>query len=327
MRFEGFAGNDRAKALVSAAVDGGRLPHALLIEGPKGSGKKMLASLIARAAVCTSPDRPCGVCAQCRKAQTGHTDITWLRSDGTAKSLSVDTIRKLRDRTAVKPNEAAYKVAVIADADVMNVQAQNALLKILEEPPSYMVFIITAESRTRFLPTVQSRCVCVSLLGVEEQTALAVLKERLPDRTDDELLTRIRLFSGCIGAVLDSIGDEEFMRTIDVIERIAAAITSPDELDLMKATAPLEKDKVLTDAVLSGLKTVFRDALTLSAGGQKTVGVSPEAAQKLKTMLSQKKLIACLDVVDGLAVSRTRNMNQTLLITLLCARLRVAAGR
>jgi len=327
MRFDGFAGNDQAKSLVGAAVDRRRLPHALLIEGPRGSGRKMLASIIAQAAVCTAQERPCGVCAQCRKAQTGHPDITWLRGDGTAKSLRVDVIRELREQTAVKPNEAAFKVAVIADADAMNVQAQNALLKILEEPPSYMLFIITAESRTRFLPTVQSRCVCVSLLGVEENTALSVLRSRLPEEDEAGLLTRVRLFSGCIGAVLDSIGDDEFTHTIDIISDIAAAVVSPAELDLMKATAPLEKDKPLTDAVLSGLKTVFRDALALSAGGTKTVSVAPKIAKKLATSLSQKRLVSCLEAVEEMAVSRLRNMNQTLLITLLCARLRAAAGR
>ncbi len=327
MRFEGFVGNDQAKALVGAAVDGHRLPHALLIEGPSGSGRKLLASIVAAAAVCTADNKPCGVCAACRKAQTGHPDITWLRGNGMPKSLSVDVIRDLREQTAVKPNEAVNKVAVIADADCMNVQAQNALLKILEEPPSYMKFILTVKSRTVLLPTVQSRCMCVSLLGVTENEALGVLKAQYPDTEESELLSRIRLFSGCIGAVKDSFGDETFAQTIAIVTQIAMAITSPTELDLMKATAPMEKDKPLTDAVLSGLKSVLRDALVMSAGGETTVGVAPAASKELSGMLTQKRLVACLETVEELTVSRTRNMNQSLLITLLCARLRAASGR
>lgn len=327
MRFEEFAGNEQAKALLSAAVDGDRLPHALLIEGPAGSGKRMLAHLFAKAAVCTAGEKPCGVCAQCLKAETGHPDIMLLQGDGSAKSLSVATIRELREQAAVVPNEAAHKVAIIADADCMNAQAQNALLKILEEPPSYMLFVLTAKSRTAFLPTVQSRCVCVSVLGVTEQQALPVLREKLPDLSEDDLIARIRLFSGCIGAVLSSASDDGFTKTIEHIGAVAAAITAPQELVLMKATAPLEKDKALTDAVLSGVRLVLRDALTLAAGGTQTVSVAPETAKKLAQTLTNRQLLACLSVIAELITARARNMNQALLITLLCARLRAAAGR
>ena len=327
MRFERFVGNEQAKALLSAAIDSGRLPHAILIEGPAGSGKRMLAQLIAKAAVCTDPDKPCGACAQCMKAHTGHADISVLQGDGSAKSLSVATIRELREQAAVVPNEAAHKVAIIADADCMNVQAQNALLKILEEPPSYMVFILTAKSRTAFLPTVQSRCVCVSVLGVTEQEALPVLRDKLPDLSERDLIDRIRLFSGCIGAVIDSASEDGFGKTIEHIKAVGAAIIAPQELVLMKAAAPLEKDKPLTDAVLSGVRLVLRDALTLAVGGTVTVSVAPDTARTLATALTDRQLLACTAVVAQLTEARSRNMNQALLITLLCARLRAAAGR
>ena len=327
MRFEQFVGNEQAKTLLSAAIDSGRLPHAILIEGPAGSGKRMLAQLIAKAAVCTASDKPCGVCAQCLKAQTGHVDITVLQGDGSAKSLNVATIRELREQAAVVPNEASHKVAIIADADCMNVQAQNALLKILEEPPSYMVFILTAQSRTAFLPTVQSRCVCVSVLGVNEHEALPVLRDKLPDLSERDLVDRIRLFSGCIGAVIDSASEDGFGKTIEQIKAVSAAILAPQELALMKATAPLEKDKLLTDAVLSGVRLVLRDALTLAAGGTTTISVAPDTARTLARTLTDRQLLACSAVVAELMEARLRNMNQALLITLLCARLRAAAGR
>lgn len=327
MRFESFVGNASAKAMLAAAVDGGRMPHALLIEGPAGSGKRMLAHLFAKAAVCTAQEKPCGVCAQCLKAETGHADITVVQGDGSAKSMSVATIRELREQASVVPNEASHKVVILADADCMNVQAQNALLKILEEPPSYMLFVLTARSRAAFLPTVQSRCVCVSLFGVTEQEALPILRERLPEHTNEELLARVRLFSGCIGAVLDSASDETFSKTIACIEQVSSAIVAPLELDMLKACAALEKDKPLTDAVLSGVQLVLRDALALAAGGTQTVSVAPEIAQKLARTLTDRQLLACIRVVSDMAAARLRNMNQALLITLLGARLRAAAGR
>ncbi|MBQ3069874.1 MAG: ATP-binding protein [Clostridia bacterium] len=328
MRWDGFVGNESAKAQLGAAVDSGRLPHALLIEGPRGSGKRTLARLFAKAAVCTAQGQiPCGVCAQCRKADTGHPDITELTGDGSAKSLSVAVIRELREQTAVVPNEATHKVAILADADCMNVQAQNALLKILEEPPPYMLFVLTVQSRTQLLTTVQSRCVCVSLLGVSEQEALSVLSPRFPSLTTEDLAMRIRLFSGCIGAVADSVEEDSFAGTVERIRRIGEALTAVNELELMRATAPLEKDKPLTDAVLGGLRLVLRDALALAAGGQVTVSVAPAEAKRLADSFTQRRLHETLAVLDELIVSRKRNMNQTLLITLLCARLRAATGR
>ena len=209
----------------------------------------------------------------------------------------------------------------------MNVQAQNALLKILEEPPSYMVFILTAKSRTAFLPTVQSRCVCVSVLGVTEHEALPVLRDKLPDLSERDLIDRIRLFSGCIGAVIDSASEDGFGKTIEQIKAVSAAVLAPQELVLMKATAPLEKDKSLTDAVLSGVRLVLRDAITLAAGGTATISVAPDTAKTLATALTDRQLLACTAVITELMDARSRNMNQALLITLLCARLRAAAGR
>lgn len=327
MQWGSFVGNDQAKAQLAAAVDGRRLPHALLIEGPRGSGKRTLAARFAMAAVCTEADRPCGRCAQCLKATTGHPDITVIQGDGSAKSMSVHLIRELREQAAVVPNEASHKVFIFADADCMNVQAQNALLKILEEPPSYMLFVLTVQSRTQLLPTVQSRCVSVSLLGVSEQEAMTVLRERFPEAGEDDLLKRIRLFSGCIGAAADSMEDDDFGKTIERIRQVSEAIVAPDELALLTATAPLEKDKALTEAALGGVRLVLRDALTSAAGGKAFVSVAPEAATLLASKLTQKQLVACLAQIDELIASKKRNMNQTLLITLLCARLRAATGR
>ncbi len=328
MRWDGFVGNDGAKAQLGAAVDSGRLPHALLIEGPRGSGKRTLAKLFAKAAVCTDGGQvPCGACAQCRKAETGHPDIMMAEGDGSAKSLSVAIIRDLREQTAVLPNEARHKVLIIADADCMNVQAQNALLKILEEPPPYMLFVLTVQSRTQLLPTVQSRCVCVSLLGASEQEALSVLVPRFPSLSTEELTMRIRLFSGCIGAVADSVEEDSFSKTIEHIRRVSEAIASVNELELLRATAPLEKDKPLTDAVLSGVRLVLRDAMVITAGGKTAVSVSPSSAALLARSFTPRRLHDALAVIEELILSRKRNMNQTLLITLLCARLRAVTGR
>ena len=122
MNFESFAGNPEAKAQLSAAVDGGHFPHALLLEGPAGSGKRMLAALLAKAAVCVAPagEKPCGACSGCLKAAAGaHPDIRTEGGDGAARSFHIDTVRELRDSAYMLPNEAPRRVMILAEAQGM----------------------------------------------------------------------------------------------------------------------------------------------------------------------------------------------------------------
>jgi DNA polymerase-3 subunit delta' len=174
MHFGDFAGNAQAKKLLAADIDAGRFPHALLIEGEAGSGRRTLARILARAAVCrSSAERPCGMCDACRKSE--HPDITLYGDEGSI--LSVDTIRSLRQEAYVLPNESAYRVMLLAGAQSMTPQAQNALLKILEEPPRHVLFILTCENRTQLLETIRSRCVCVTLGAVDWDEAMHRLNQ------------------------------------------------------------------------------------------------------------------------------------------------------
>lgn len=337
MQFPGFVGNDEVKKQLSADMDGGRFPHALLLEGPAGSGRRTLARLLARAAVCSGSDpRPCGDCPACRKALAGgHPDILEAGGDGAARSFHIDTIRALREGAYVQPNEAPRRVLLLAGAHNMTEQAQNALLKILEEPPPHLLFILTCENRSEMLSTIQSRTVCLTLGGVSEVEALPLLKERLPAAGEEELRRALALFGGVIGPVLNSVANGGFRRVLDRIPAAALGVTAASEIDLLRLAAGLEKDKEAADGLLGGLKLVFRDALALRCGGSGETGgakaallsASPETADKLSRTLTRQQLMALIDTVEGLQQARLRNMNQTLFSTLFCARLRAAAGR
>ena len=325
MQLTSFAGNASIKKRLAADIDAGHYPHALLIEGPLGSGRRTLARLVARAALCRHEDaaaRPCGTCAACLK--TTPPDLTELGGDGAI--LSVDAIRRLREDAFLLPNESAYRVMILAEAQTMTPQAQNALLKILEEPPAHLLFILTCDARTSLLETIRSRCVCLTLAPTTWEEAEPVLTARLPKESPDELRRAHSLFGGCIGQVIDGIGDGTFRQVLDLTPRFATAIVAPTEGELLELTASLEKEKQLTAGVLSGLSLILRDALACQYGGTTTLSTAPEAAAQMASRLTARRIVALMEQVEYLQFALSRNMNNTLFLTRLCACLRKAAG-
>ena len=156
MRIELVGQGDKMEHLMRS-VQAGRIVHALLFTGPRGSGKKTAANLFAQAIFCTGADRPCGVCPACKRVQAGvHPDLHRVVPEKNA--IRVDAIRELIDALSMRPYEGGYHVAIIEQADRMNPSAQNALLKTLESPVGDVMFFLISDTPGALLPTVVSRC-------------------------------------------------------------------------------------------------------------------------------------------------------------------------
>lgn len=167
LRFDGFEGGGEIRESLSFAFSGERMPHAVILEGEPGSGTDRLAAILAGAAVCLSGgDKPCGRCSGCIKAQAGsHPDILTLNGDENPRAFPVDAIRQIRSDAYVRPNEAPRKVFVLLGVQNMSEISQNALLKILEEPPENVLFVLTTVSAAALLPTVRSRAQLFPVAG------------------------------------------------------------------------------------------------------------------------------------------------------------------
>ena len=168
---------------LSGAREDGRLPHACLISAPTREAALKEARRLAAAAVCSGEGaRPCGRCRDCRKAEAGiHPDVITVSrlTDDKGKqrtAITVDQIRALSADAVVLPNEAARKVYILDEAETMNPAAQNAALKLLEEPPADAVFLLCTVNPLLLLPTVRSRCAHVSVGGGEQDAADEAVK-------------------------------------------------------------------------------------------------------------------------------------------------------
>lgn len=170
---------------IRAAADRGAVHHALLLTGPKGSGKGELARFIAAAMECQAPQgRPCGVCPACRKVFAGiHPDVIAVR-DEERKLLSVDTVRQVCADAYIRPNEGTRKVYVFEDCGQLDGRCQDILLKTVEEGPRYAAFLFLSENAAAILTTIRSRCVELKLRGSEEAEENSEMVDRAVELGD-----------------------------------------------------------------------------------------------------------------------------------------------
>lgn len=327
MKFNDFIGNEKIIEQLGTLMESGRFPHALVFEGEQGIGKKTLARLFAQALVCRGNDKPCGECAQCNKAvQKIHPDIFEYIPSGTANSFHVDTVRQIIDDAYIKPNEADFKVYILADAHCMNASAQNALLKILEEPPSYVVFILTAVSKSSLLSTVLSRSVVVSLEGVNVDDGARYIVSHSENIDFATAKKTLETFNGNIGKTVESLQDSKASELIGVCNDMCRALVEKSEFDLLTACSAFQKDRQGIVFACDLLKNIFRDAL-LAGSTSEYISGQQETAQYLKSNLTRQKILRLINTCDELKQMALMNANNALLITKICYSLSEAVGR
>ena len=241
MGFEGLLGNERLKENLRSSINRGRISHFYLISGPEGAGKRTLARLLAAAILCRGEDKPCRSCPSCRKVLgAGHPDFITI-DDPEKKTVPVDLVRQARSDIYIQPNEADRKIYLFPRAHDMAEPSQNALLKILEEPPAYGVFILLTNNPQKLLPTVRSRCTELALTGLPETTLRQTLAARFPQAEPDMLSAAISRSGGYLGqamALLES-GTELPPQTRAFLEAYAAR----SAYGLVQALVPMEKYK------------------------------------------------------------------------------------
>jgi DNA polymerase-3 subunit delta' len=180
VRFADVIGHERAVARLRAAA-AERTPHALLVLGPAGAGKRALADAFTARLLCAAPagDDACGVCAHCTRLASGtHPDLHVVARDEERRDIRIEQVRELVRWLGLQPLMAARKIAIVDGAHELNEHGQNALLKTLEEPPGGSVLLLLAASASLVLPTVRSRCRLVRLDPLDDESVVRVLEAR-----------------------------------------------------------------------------------------------------------------------------------------------------
>ena len=275
MRFPGFYGNESLKNRLSLALEGGGLSHCYILSGPEGSGKKTLGKILAAAYQCTCSDSlPCGTCNSCRKIfGGGHPDVITVDSD--KATVPVKLIRDMQADAFVRPNEGRRKVYLIPRGQDMQPPAQNALLKLLEEPPAYCAFIIMTDNPEKLLTTVRSRAVELSLFPLSDGDMKNALLQLRPQDDIQSLSSAAEKSAGYLGKALSLLDSPESTNR-EHIRKFLKAFVTGHEANIIVALVPMEKlSRIdLLDA-LQQLHLYFTRALSHSSGGSSLY--SPEA--------------------------------------------------
>lgn len=317
VNFKKIYGNELVKALFAENIEGNKLPHAIILEGEKGSGRYTFALNIAAASLCTDFDKPCGSCKNCRQIFDGVApDVTKVELPEDKATISVEAVRLIKNGAQSVPVEGELKFYIIRDADKMTVQAQNALLKILEEPPSFVVFILISENVNLLLSTIRSRCCTFRMQRFEDAELIEYITSAHPKaqslRNGDEAAFNriIKTSNGSIGNVLENLDKRSFTRISDeytVVKGMIEALSKSHKSDYMSYEDELSAKRDELRESLFTIRSAFRDMLAVKKGMASELCFfdDPDEVKSMAKSFTLSSVAMSLD-----AIEETLNLNE-----------------
>jgi DNA polymerase-3 subunit gamma/tau len=284
--FEELVGQEFVVTTLTSSVRQGRIAHAYLFSGPRGVGKTSAARILAKALNCEQgpTDKPCGACSSCTEIAQGRS-LDVLEIDG-ASNTSVNDIRDLKDEVLFAPNAGRYKIYIIDEVHMLSTSAFNALLKTIEEPPPYIVFIFATTEVHKVPATIRSRCQQFNFrliapeqikqmlraaveemdVSADERALFWMAKEATGSLRDAyTLLDQVVSFSAG-GITLDIIQEKLGLVGSDQINKIGETLTAGDKKQVMEMTAAVLDKGISVEQFVIDLAEYFRDLLLLKSG-------------------------------------------------------------
>ena len=327
MAFDALIGSETLRERLATDVREGKLSHAYIIEGAHGCGKRTLALQLCAALACTnrqSGRTPCGTCLACRKVMEGKCPDVIRIGRGTKASIGVDDVRFLRSDVLTPPNDLDSKIYIIEDADTMTVQAQNALLLTLEEPPSYVLFLLLCENASSLLETIRSRAPKLSLCPVPREDVRAHLTQHeraFGQLSADEQDAVLVIANGSIGRakeLLDAKERKPYLARRELASAfVSAYFTGRDATAMLGLLGRFGTKREEVLLVLSDVQHALRDLMLLKRTERAPLCfyTDTEAALALCDAISMQALLSLFEAIEATRKQLLRNANVRLSLT------------
>lgn len=319
--FKDVVGHRDIIQYIQDAVKQNKVSHAYILNGQRGSGKKMLAKLFAMALQCESGSaEPCGKCRSCIQANNGNQpDIITVRHEKPA-SISVDDVRQqINGDIMIKPYSSPYKIYIVPEADLMTVQAQNAILKTIEEPPEYAIIFLLTENADSLLPTIRSRCVMLKLRNIKDKLVKKYLMEQMqiPDYQADLCAA---FAQGNIGRALMLAKSEYFNEIKEEAIQLLKYIDEMELYEVISAVKAVNKYKLEITDYLDIILIWYRDVLLFKATKDVEGLVFSDQLKYIKEKASKSSYEGLEKILESIEKAKSRlkaNVNFDLAMELL----------
>ena len=249
--FNNIIGNDKIKDVLINAVKLNKISHSYLFIGPDGIGKRLIAKEFAKMILCTSENKYCNSCKSCIEFDTSNNpDFEIIEPNG--NSLKIEQIRNFQNKVAEKPIISDRKVYIINDSDKMTQEAQNCLLKTLEEPPEFVTIILIGSNENAFLSTIKSRCMIMHFEKIPNNQIEDFLEKNYSEKMSSN--TMISAFQGSIGKAIKL---KEKQEEYEKIEQIIYNLNKKDKIDILNMSEILYKSKEEKEDMLDYINIIL----------------------------------------------------------------------
>lgn len=319
--FPTLSGNEKIKMNVGLDISMGMNSHAYIIEGPAGSGKKTLARLIAAAASCDNrfSERdalPCGRCNNCSRIMNDiSADVVWI-TPGDKASIGVEAVREIRQGLYVTPNDSDFRTYIITNAEKMTVQAQNALLLSLEEPPSFVIFLLLTEDSAKLLETIRSRAQTLRVELFDAPSTEKYILENVLAVSKERLDAAVSLSGGALGSAFElASGSAEtsgLIKSRAYAEKLVSLLISGKKNELLtEISQNMPKNYEEAKDILYLTSRAIRDVYAVKKAGAQSLifFASADEAQKLSSVVSTRKLLKIHDNIEDAVTKLASNVS------------------
>lgn len=319
--FHDILGHEQIIAHLQNAIEEDKVSHAYIFNGPEASGKMMLAEAFAMALQCEGEGkRPCLECRSCRQAADhNQPDIIYV-SHEKPNTIGVDDIRtQINNDIDIKPYSSRYKVYIVDEAQKMNQQAQNALLKTIEEPPAYAIILLLTTNADSFLQTILSRCITLNLKAVKEDKIKEYLMKhyQIPDYQADICAA---FSQGNVGKSIQLASSEEFGELKASVLQLMKRLEDIDLYEMTGAVKQIAEYKLSVNDYFDLMMIWFRDVLYLKATNDVDGLIFKDEVYDIKKQAAKRSYQGIETILEALEKAKIRlnaNVNFDLVIELL----------